>query len=216
MSLIGKVCFLQDRTPADCTRLVGVDCFWNVMALAQKPDFVFRRNGRVHLNRRGRQFSRLLAAEVCASAVVMLDTSCSEVVWRVLATHSIRQFPLYFPSRASPCVIRFQLDSTSATFSGTSGEAAAQSRHWSLLQCPAWNRDTPFCDQRVLGDHHARRNLETLSEKGKTTRECTQCVAQNKSSKVKPNVSQDIETRYSVFRTWRRSYRQVINNKQCA
>ena len=26
---------------------------------------------------------------------------------RVLATHSIRQFPLYFPSRASPCAIRF-------------------------------------------------------------------------------------------------------------
>ena len=43
-------------------------------------DFVFLRNGRVHLNRQGRQFSRLLAAEVCASAVVMLDTPCSEVV----------------------------------------------------------------------------------------------------------------------------------------
>jgi len=28
------------------------------MAHAQKPDFVFRRNGRVHLNRQGRQFSR--------------------------------------------------------------------------------------------------------------------------------------------------------------
>jgi len=27
---------------------------------------------------------------------------------RVLATHSIRQFPLHFPSRASPCAIRFQ------------------------------------------------------------------------------------------------------------
>jgi hypothetical protein len=67
-----------------------------VMTHAQKPDFVFRRKGRVHLNRRGRQFSRLLAAEVCASAVVMLDT-CSDVVWRVLATHSIRQFPLHFP-----------------------------------------------------------------------------------------------------------------------
>ena len=51
------------------------------MVHAQKPDFVFRRNGRVHLNRRGRQFSRLLAAEVCASAVVMLDTPRSEVVW---------------------------------------------------------------------------------------------------------------------------------------
>jgi len=46
----------------------------------------------------GCQFSQLLAAEVCASAVVMLDTPCSEVVRRVLATHSIRQFPLHFPS----------------------------------------------------------------------------------------------------------------------
>jgi hypothetical protein len=59
-----------------------------------------------------RQFSRLLAAEVCASAVVMLDTPCSEVVWRVLATHSIHQFPLHFPSRPSPCAISFQLQST--------------------------------------------------------------------------------------------------------
>ena len=57
------------------------------MAHAQKPEFIFRWNGQVHLNRRGRQFSRLLAAEVYASAVVMLDTPCSEVVWRVLATH---------------------------------------------------------------------------------------------------------------------------------
>ena len=81
------------------------------MTHAQKPDFVFRRNGRVHLNRQGRQLSRLLAAEVCVSAIVMLDTPCSEVVWRVLATHSIRQFPLYFPSRASPCAITFHLDS---------------------------------------------------------------------------------------------------------
>ena len=67
------------------------------MAHAQKPDFVFRRNGRVHLNQWWRQFSRLLAAEVCGSAVVMLDAPCSEVVWRVMATHSIRQFPLTSP-----------------------------------------------------------------------------------------------------------------------
>jgi len=53
---------------------MAVECDWNVMAHAQKPDFVFRRNGRVHLNRRGRQFSWLLAAEVCAPALVMLDT----------------------------------------------------------------------------------------------------------------------------------------------
>jgi len=89
-----------------------VECVWNVMAHAQKPDFVFRRNGRVHLNRRGCQFSRLQAREVCASAVVMLDTPCSEVVWRLLATHSIRQFPLHFPSHASPCATTFELEST--------------------------------------------------------------------------------------------------------
>jgi hypothetical protein len=95
-------------------RLV-IDCVWNVMAHAQKPDFVFRRNGRVYFNRRGRQFSRLLAAEVCASAVVMvvmLDTPCSELVWRVLDIHSIRQFFLHFPFCASPCAITFQLAST--------------------------------------------------------------------------------------------------------
>ena len=48
---------------------------------------------------------------------LMLDTPCSEVVWRVLATHSIRQFPLRFPSRASPCAITFKLDSTSKPLS---------------------------------------------------------------------------------------------------
>jgi len=89
---------------------------WNVMAHAQKPDFVFWRNGQVHLNWRGRQFSRPLAAEVCASAVVMLNEPCSEVVWRALATHPIRRFPLHFPSRASPCAITFQLDSNDISF----------------------------------------------------------------------------------------------------
>jgi hypothetical protein len=90
---------------------VAVEASWNVMAHVQKSDFVFPRNGRVHLNRRERQFSRLLAAEVCGSAVVMLDTPCSEVVWRVLDTHYIRQFPLHFPSRASPFAITFQTQS---------------------------------------------------------------------------------------------------------
>ena len=108
---------LTARPIAGCQRgascdVCKLDCFWNVMAHAQKPDFVFRRNGRVHLNRQGLQFIRLLAAEVCASAVVMLDIQWSVVVWRVLATHSIRQFPLHIPSRASQCAITFQLDST--------------------------------------------------------------------------------------------------------
>ena len=35
-------------------KLPVLGCVWNVMARVQKPEFVFRRNGRVHLNRRGR------------------------------------------------------------------------------------------------------------------------------------------------------------------
>ena len=39
-----------------------------MIAHAHKPDLVFRRNERVHLNWRGCQFSRLLAVEECGSA----------------------------------------------------------------------------------------------------------------------------------------------------
>ena len=92
--------------------IIKVEAICSVMAHAKKRDFVFLSNGRVYLNRRGLQFIRLLAAEVCASEVVMLDTPCSEVVWWVLATHSICKFPLHFPSRASPCAITFQLTCT--------------------------------------------------------------------------------------------------------
>ena len=83
------------------------------MAHAQKRDLVFQRNGRVHLYRRGCQFSRLLAAEACASAVVMLDRPCpiqcktagyplhsplspSLLLPRVSVCHQI-PFPLYLP-----------------------------------------------------------------------------------------------------------------------
>ena len=72
-----------------------------------------RETDRVHLNRPGGVSSVDYWQPRCAaSAVVMLDTACSEVVWRVLATHCIRQFPLHFPSRTSPCTITFQVEST--------------------------------------------------------------------------------------------------------
>ena len=84
------------------------------MAHAQQPDFVFRRNGRVHLNRQGRQFSRLLAAEVCARAVSGSNAGCTMFRGSVKGTgytlHS-RVSPS-LPPRASPCAITFQLDST--------------------------------------------------------------------------------------------------------
>jgi len=92
-----------------------VEASWNMMTHAQKPDFVFRRNGRVHLNRRGVSsvdYWQPRCEHQLLLLVVMLDTPCSEVVWRVLATYSIRQFSLLFPSRASPCAITFQLEST--------------------------------------------------------------------------------------------------------
>jgi len=125
------------------------------MAQAQKTNFVFRRNGRVHLNRpmgasvqstagsRGVRISGSNAGYTVFRGSVkgtgyplhspvspfttppvrhrvpshfkrtlQLDTPCSEVVRRELATHCIRQFPLHFPSRASPRAITFQLDST--------------------------------------------------------------------------------------------------------
>ena len=51
-------------------KFLGIEVEWtlNVTAQAQKPQLVFLRNGRVHLNRRGRQFSGLLAVEQCGSA----------------------------------------------------------------------------------------------------------------------------------------------------
>ena len=130
-----------------------VQASWNVMAHAQKPDFVFRRNGRFHINRRGASVQSTTGSRGVRISgsnagytmfrgsvkgtgyplhspvypllpflrhrvpshfnwILMLNTPCCEVVWRVLTTHSIRQFSLYFPSRASPRAITFQLEYT--------------------------------------------------------------------------------------------------------
>ena len=82
------------------------------MAHAQKPDLVFQRNGRVHLNQRGSQFSRLLAAEECGSAGRPWIDHVPRYSARVVATLSNRLFPLHFPSLASPWAITFRTAST--------------------------------------------------------------------------------------------------------
>ena len=79
------------------------------MAHAQKPDLVFQRNGRVHLYRRGCQFSRLLAAEVCASAVVMLERPCSHTVHECWLPTPFASFPFTSP----PVLRRVPSDSMS-------------------------------------------------------------------------------------------------------
>ena len=113
----------------------------------------------------GRQFSRLLAVEVCASVVVMLDTPCSEVAWRVLGTHSIRQFPLHFPSRASPCAITYQLESTqnclerhvnytayssSSSSSSSSGSSSSSSSGSSRIRRASGSITVPLCPLAIL------------------------------------------------------------------
>ena len=67
------------------------------MAHVLKLDFVFPWNGRVHLSRWGCKFSRLLAAEVCASAWVMLDISRSEVAWEYWLPTPFASFPFTSP-----------------------------------------------------------------------------------------------------------------------
>ena len=74
-----------------------VELVRNVMAHAQKPHFVFRLIERVHSNRRGSQFSRLLAAEVCASAWVMLDRPRPEVAWEYWLPTPFASFPFNSP-----------------------------------------------------------------------------------------------------------------------
>jgi len=84
------------------------------MAHAQKPDLVFQRNGRVHLNRWGSQFSRLLAVEECGSAGRPWIDHVPRHSARVVATLSNRLFLLHFPSHASSCAITFQTAFTNA------------------------------------------------------------------------------------------------------
>ena len=74
-----------------------VECIWNVMAHAQKPDFGFRRNGWVHLNRLGRQFSQLLAAKVCASAFNVGSNAGYTMFWGSVKSTGSPSLPL-------PCV----------------------------------------------------------------------------------------------------------------
>ena len=69
---------------------------------------------------------------------------------RVLATYSIRQFPLHFPSHASPCAIRFQTHYTTA-FSDTASSWGASWRgcwHWGIwwvVFCAGWGLVAYIC-----------------------------------------------------------------------
>jgi hypothetical protein len=83
---------------------------------------------RVHWNRRGASVQSSTGSRGVRISGSNVDTPCSEVVWRVLATHSIRQFPFHFPSRASSRAITFQLDSS---FHSCSSKDTHTGNNWS-------------------------------------------------------------------------------------
>ena len=82
------------------------------MAQVQKPHFVFRRNRRVLLNRRGRQFSRLLGSR----GVRISGSNAGYTMFR--GSVKSTGYPLHslvspsLPLPAAPCAITFQPEST--------------------------------------------------------------------------------------------------------
>jgi hypothetical protein len=91
--------------------IFAVDCVWNVMAHARKPDLIFRRNGRVHLNRPGRggggagssvqstTDSRAVHISLQGLYCSCKPVSCSHVTLTGYPLHS-----LVSPSLLLPCV----------------------------------------------------------------------------------------------------------------
>jgi hypothetical protein len=97
-----------------------LDRVWNVLAHAQKPDFVFRRNRRVHLNSQGASVqsttdSRGVRISCSNAGYTMFRGSVKGTGYPL---HS--PIPLHFFSRASPCAITFRLNSIQAPDGTTS------------------------------------------------------------------------------------------------
>ena len=78
-----------------------LEASWNVMAHAQKPDFVFRRNGRVHLNRRGASVQSTTGSRV----VRISGSNAGYTMFRGSVKGT--GYPLHslvFPTLSLPCV----------------------------------------------------------------------------------------------------------------
>jgi len=105
------------------------------MAHSQKPDFVFRRNERVLFKSAGASVQSTAGSRGMRISGSNAGYTTFRGSVRVLATQSNRQFPLHFPSRASPCAIRFQTHYTvrvyqaSATY-GTRAKRGTNDFQW--------------------------------------------------------------------------------------
>ena len=97
-------CTCTDFNPLpedDPSASIHVYCVWNVMAHAQKPDFVFRRNGRVHLNRRGASVQSTTGSR----GVIISGSNAGYTMFR--SSVKSTGYPLHSPVSPSfplPCV----------------------------------------------------------------------------------------------------------------
>ena len=89
--------------------------YWNVMAHGDVWEWKWRGNWRMEWVA-STLHSTSEHATIGSRGVRISGSNAGYTMFRgsvrVQATRSIRQFPLHFPSRASPCAITFQLDST--------------------------------------------------------------------------------------------------------
>jgi hypothetical protein len=88
--MVARIC----APPCSGERDTGRSRLKNVMAHAQKPDFVFRRNGRFHLNRRGASVQSTTGSQ----GVHISGSNAGYTMFRdsVKGTgYSILQFPLH-------------------------------------------------------------------------------------------------------------------------
>jgi hypothetical protein len=91
-------CRLCTGNSVFCTQ---VQCIWNVMAHAQKPDFVFRWNRRVHLNQRGASVQSTTGSR----GVRISSTNAGYTMFRGIVKST--GYPLHSPVSPSlplPCV----------------------------------------------------------------------------------------------------------------
>jgi hypothetical protein len=82
----------------------AVYCGWNVMAHAQKPDFVLRRKGRGHLNRQGASVQSTTGRRAVNISLQGLYCSCKPVFCSHVTLTDYPLHSLVSPSLLQPCV----------------------------------------------------------------------------------------------------------------
>ena len=128
----------------------------------QEPDFVSRRNGRVHLNRPGEGGQASVQSIIGSRVVRITGINAGYTMFRGSVRWywlTIRQFPLHFPSRASPCAIKFHQQSTTrqlhhCTISGPEGNANGLALRMQdalfRLRDPAWKPNPVFNSEWIV------------------------------------------------------------------